>query len=409
MQFLPGDENGFVCFGESLSDHLENLRCQAILNAVVESDTIALRTHLVEKFRALGLTQTEKLKVWEVKHALLQANLLCLDRLQILVLVGLSAPDLEGDVDIEAFLATCCVLIPHMFTATTFVATAERLQAEHEERKRRADDAEFAAAGKALNSDTGGEEEKEEPVIDKDTVERTLTQVFAMSDDTHRNPPALPPEKILQVLFSADAQVMSCQLSEPELCVLAAEMTLDARGEVVYGEHVKQWVPILFELRKHPLYSLYLADDAVESMGIEEPDDLAALQDLVPLLPSVSKVVRRTGSRKTTWNQSLLSRTSSQRNSTFEELLSGEVEAEDGHAVESGGLVSRQSTGHDATMENPLGRGHERRRQRLAEAAALGRSASRDGSKRRSSSKGAVRRSPSKEASASRTTSKPVT
>merc|ERR1719316_2144280 len=61
-------------------------------------------------------------------------------------------------------------------------------------------------------------------------------------------------------------------------------MQADADGNVVYGEHIKRWVPIIFELRKNKLLSRYLEEGATETLGIVSPD-LARLETLFPLLP----------------------------------------------------------------------------------------------------------------------------
>merc|ERR1719265_225151 len=173
-----------------------------MLNALVESDVLSLRTHLVLRFRRLGLGEDGKLSLWLIKDALLQADQVCLTRLQIHVLLCLAVPDSEGLVDIAEFLGMCCVIIPHMFDAKLFVDTAEHLILEHAENMRRAENEELAALGAARVGAAGGdgEEAQEKVEVDPETVERTLQQVLTLNDDQHRNPPALAPEKIWEIL-----------------------------------------------------------------------------------------------------------------------------------------------------------------------------------------------------------------
>merc|ERR1719174_3591941 len=114
MQMLPEDEEGFVMI-EELVEYLEHLRTDAMLNALVESDVLSLRTHLVLRFRRLGLAEGGKLLLWNIKEALLQADQVCLTRLQIHTLLSLAVADNFGLVDIATFLGMCCVVIPHMF------------------------------------------------------------------------------------------------------------------------------------------------------------------------------------------------------------------------------------------------------------------------------------------------------
>merc|ERR1719454_2154686 len=194
MQMLPEDEDGFIMIDE-LVEYLEHLRTDAMLNALVESDVLSLRTHLVLRFRRLGLGEDGKLSLWLIKDALLQADQVCLTRLQIHVLLCLATSDAFGLVDIAEFLGMCCVIIPHMFDAKLFVDTAEHLILEHAENMRRAENEELAALGAARVGAAGGDGEEaaggDGKEVDPETVERTLQQVITLNDDQHRNPPTL--------------------------------------------------------------------------------------------------------------------------------------------------------------------------------------------------------------------------
>jgi len=142
------------------------------------------------------------------------------------------------------------------------------------------------------------EEEKEkEPTevveVDREQVEKSLTHAFSLLDDGRRG--VLAAETIHKVLTSADAQVQSCQLSEPELRGLVAELVVDQNGEVAYKDHVQTWVPILFELRKIKIYEPYLQKEPFStvpsraSVGLLGQNlvlpDLSELEDEFPLLP----------------------------------------------------------------------------------------------------------------------------
>jgi hypothetical protein len=287
MEMLPEDEDGNVKF-TNLDERLEQLRTEAISNGVVETDLRALRIHLVERFRPFLYEDTPgKMKVWDVKTALLSADQVCLSRIQLHVLLCLADPDpTTGDVDVAEFLGLCSVVIPHMCDAKVFMATAERLILEHEENRRRSENAELLALGAARVAAIGqdGEEKSQENEVDQETVERNLIQVLQFHDNTHRHTPALPPSDIFDVLFNPnDAQVEGCQLSYFELNGLAAEMTPNADDEVPYVELVKRWVPIIFEVRKSPLFEAYLKEDAAGTLGIAAPN-LQQLEEIMPLL-----------------------------------------------------------------------------------------------------------------------------
>lgn len=298
MQMLPEDEEGYIMI-EELVDYLEHLRTDAMLNALVESDVLSLRTHLVLRFRRLGLAEDGKLNLWVIKEALLQADQVCLTRLQIHVLLCLAIPDSFGLVNIAEFLGMCCVVIPHMFDARLFVETAERLVLEHAENMRQAENAEMAALGAARSTTIGGEgEEAQEKVdVDPETVERTLQQVLTLNDDLHRNPPSLPPEQIFTILGVNEKEIQSTQLSTFEITGFMAEMQPDADGFVAYVEHIKKWVPIIFEQRKNRLLGRYLEVGCYETLSLEPPD-LQKLEQVFPLLPYNTNVGKPKGSQR---------------------------------------------------------------------------------------------------------------
>lgn len=420
MQMLTEDDSGFLHI-DDLVDRLEALKTQALLNALVECDQTSLRTHLVLRFRKIGLTPEGKVKVWNAKQALLEADQVCLSRLQIHMLLCFTDPSVRpnraGDVDVQAFLAICSVVIPHMNDAKIFVDTAERLQAETAEAIRRNENAELAALGAARVSSLGneGEEKSQENDVDQETVERTLIQVFSLSDDTHRSPPTLPPETIFNLLMVAnDPQVASCQLSEFELTGLAAEATLDVNGQVPYIEFVKRWVPIIFELRKNQFLGAYLQQGAADTLRIPEPN-VKELEAIFPLQPpgsenkpddKVPKTEQVSSSRRRSSDRS---RAGSKEGSNRRVSRDGEVSGpgsrrgskgapDDGSPSPAmrlrgtmvGGTRSKPEES-GASKEPPPGRGYARRKAALA---------SKDGDEKdqklgRSSSKGDASRSTS--------------
>jgi hypothetical protein len=268
---------------EDLGDQLEHLRMEALLNSLVETDVASIRAHLLERFRAVGVSPDGNLKVWKLRTAVLQAEQICLSRLQIHALFCLAEPDEYGDVDLVTYMGSLSVVIPHMCDAKVFVETAERLQSEHADATRRNENAELAALGANTVDQLrqeDGEEKHQENEVDQETVERTLIQVFSVLDKEHNG--LLAPETIWNVLSSGgDAQVQALSLSEFETNGLAAEMALDENGLVVYHEHVRRWVPVIFEVRKSPLLGGYLKDDSAETLGIPEPN-IEALEALFP-------------------------------------------------------------------------------------------------------------------------------
>mmetsp|Transcript_46341 Transcript_46341/g.110329 ORF Transcript_46341/g.110329 Transcript_46341/m.110329 type:complete len:854 (-) Transcript_46341:6-2567(-) len=292
MQMLSEDEDGYV-FMEDFVERLELLRMQALLNSMIESDLNSLRTQLVQSFRRVGMQEDGQMKLWDLKHGLLQVSQVCLGRLQIHALLCMAEPSSDGMVDVEAFLATCCVAIPHMFDAKAFVAWSERLQLEHAEAHRRAENAELAAFAAATVIQAQQEEEHEEEGLDVEQVEKLLIQAIALCDDTHKNPACVNPEVAYGVLLGSDINVQTCQFSRMELIGLAAEMLPDLNGQVIYGDFIRKWVSTIYEMRKHLLLSAYLEETWMTDLGLQR---LAVedLQKICPYLPPSE--LARTGS-----------------------------------------------------------------------------------------------------------------
>jgi len=281
MQTLPEDECGFIQL-EEVAATLESLRKQALLNAIVETDEKALRSALLQQF--FDPCWEGSMKLWDLKKALFSVKEVCLSRLQIHVLLCLAPQDDRGYVDPRKFLGICCAVIPHMFDAKGFVETAERLQVEYAEEQKARENAELAALGaaKVLRQT---EEETEEKEMDQDTVEKILIQALSLSADARMGDMGervLPARTMYHMLSDPDAQVASCGITPAEMTGLLAEMSPGENlhstctasgedGEVMIIDHIKRWVPVLFELRKNGLLKGYLKEDAFNTLGIPNP------------------------------------------------------------------------------------------------------------------------------------------
>merc|ERR1712093_423884 len=102
-------------------------------------------------------------------------------------------------------------------------------------------------------------------------------------DDKHgsKAQPTLQLMKWIDVM--RNEQVLQCQLSEAELRGFIAEAEVDDENEVAYVDHVKAWVPIVFELRKSRVYEGVLARDW--GTGAAHLIDLDKYENKFPLLP----------------------------------------------------------------------------------------------------------------------------
>eukprot|EP00746_Dinoflagellata_sp_MGD_P164134 gnl/MRDRNA2_/MRDRNA2_92598_c0_seq1.p1 gnl/MRDRNA2_/MRDRNA2_92598_c0~~gnl/MRDRNA2_/MRDRNA2_92598_c0_seq1.p1 ORF type:complete len:791 (+),score=149.74 gnl/MRDRNA2_/MRDRNA2_92598_c0_seq1:62-2434(+) len=299
MQMMPEDEDGRVTYAD-LQEQLEMLRVDSLHNALVETDVPSLRKHIILLLRRQGLNADCTMHLWNLKRVLLQADQLCLSRLQIHVILCMTPANVKGLVNCHEFLQVCCAVIPHMFSSELFVDFAANVADEAAAATKRAELAELEAMTKGMTAAAGAEEDQapagEEVVaeVDREQVEKSLTHAFSLLDDGRKG--VLSAETIHRVLTSADAQVQSCQLSEAELLGLAAEMSLDQNADVAYKEHVQTWVPILFELRKSRLYETYLVREPFKD--IKKPD-LTELEKEFPVLPpELTQIGERRGSRR---------------------------------------------------------------------------------------------------------------
>merc|ERR1712187_87558 len=170
--------------------------------------------------------------------------------------------------------------------------------------------------------------------------EKQLIQVFTFSDDLKRTPAALPPETLWTVLHSGDPLVQTCQLSENEVCGLVAEMNTDSRGEVLYVDHVKRAVQMVFELRRNQLLNAYLQDNAFATLEIPTPN-LRDLERLFPLLTPEMKKKREPEKKEEPPDEPMVRR-SSRRSSTISGLPGG------------GRLSSKEGTGRMPTKQGTI-------------------------------------------------------
>jgi len=299
MQMMPEDEDGRVAYAD-LQEQLELLRVDCLHNALVETDIPSLRKHLILLLRREGLTADCTTHLWNLKRVLLQADQLCLSRLQIHVLLCMTSANMKGLVNCYEFLQVVCAAIPHMFSSELFANFAANVADEAAAATKRAELAELEAMTKGMTAKAAGDEEQapvveEAPEVDREHVEKSLTHAFAQQDEGRRG--VLAAETMYKVLTSTDAQVQSCQLSEAELLGLAAEMSPDQNSEVAYKDHVQTWVPVLFELRRSRLYQPYLVKDPFKD--IQKPD-LSELEKQFPVLPPELQQIgdQRRGSKR---------------------------------------------------------------------------------------------------------------
>lgn len=264
MQMCKEDELGNVPY-EEFPLLLQQLRIDSLHNALVETDVAMLRTHLILLARRMGLPSDNIMSIWELRGVLLNADQLCLSRMQIHVILSIVHPDEHGDVGMGYFLQVCCTVIPWMFDTALFAEKAAMIAKEKADAQAKQELEELQAMTTSLaNKKRGADEEEDQDAQanapDRDAVEKSLIHVGNQADEKiGRNQPTLEVRRFLEAMKSEPVQ--ACQLSEAELRGFIAEAEIDERGEVAYVDHIKTWVPIIFELRKSRIYDGILAKE----------------------------------------------------------------------------------------------------------------------------------------------------
>jgi len=257
---------------------------------------------------------------------LLSADQLCLSRMQIHVILSIVHTNEEGLVDFEYFLRVCCSVIPQMFDVGLFAEKAAAVAKEKAEAQARQELEELqgiASSSLANNKKRSDEDDIEEAqqanVPDRIEVEKALQLHIAnhaMTDDKHRQQhgqqPMIDMQRFLAVLRMDPVQQQ--QLSDAELRGFIAEAELEERNEVAYVDHIKTWVPILFELRKSRIYDGILAKD----WGTDAPHlvDLSEYEEDFPLRAPVSRTGTASLSSEATPERRGMSRSASKLRDT---------------------------------------------------------------------------------------------
>lgn len=261
MQMCKEDDFGMVPYDE-FNLLLQQLRIDALHNAVVETKIEILRVHLIQLSRNEGFQDTV-IPIWDLRILLLSADQLCLSRMQIHVILMVVHPDEHGYVDFEYFLRVCCTVIPHMFDAFALKEKAEAIAKEKADELDKKEMEELQGLQSSLAKRRMDEEDQEDAQAnapDRDAVEKALIHVCNVADEKHRQQPTLDVRRFLEAMRQESVQ--ACQLSDPEMRGLIAEAEIDnVSHEIAYVEHIKTWVPIVFELRKSRVYDGILNKD----------------------------------------------------------------------------------------------------------------------------------------------------
>eukprot|EP00918_Siedleckia_nematoides_P102606 GHVU01224088.1.p1 GENE.GHVU01224088.1~~GHVU01224088.1.p1 ORF type:complete len:767 (-),score=215.67 GHVU01224088.1:270-2252(-) len=215
--------------------------------------------------------QVDKVAVWELREVLLRCKSLFLSRMQIHVLLSLQSADEDCYVDIEDFIHVCCRVVPLLFDPQRYINTENALAKKEEVAAQQSD----PLIGSGLTDDAPGDKEKKSK--DLATVEKSLLQVFTIMDD--RRSGSIPLSLFSSTLRKSPKiekrfidLITDAELSDVETAGVIAECVLPPESdEVAYAEHIKTWMPIVFDLRSSDFYqSIIRSQRPSEETGGDE-------------------------------------------------------------------------------------------------------------------------------------------
>uniref|UniRef100_A0A0G4I5T7 EF-hand domain-containing protein n=1 Tax=Chromera velia CCMP2878 TaxID=1169474 RepID=A0A0G4I5T7_9ALVE len=279
MQLTAENENSEVPY-EGTRDLLEELRFDAFLNATVETDPKGLFAHLLEVLESVWRQESEgdqagvamgrdgRIPVYIARETLLRARLLTVSRFQIHTVLCITPSSKDGTMNARQFLQYAVTLIAFMFDRTKLVEQADAIRSEAVAAAERAEQEEFTALTSGKAAKGGGEEDEEEGEEEKasctdENVQKTLERACNLAE-SGSNRGTIAWEAFLSVLWGdgqerkfADLKVSDLGLREAELRGFLCEALVD-NGELVYSDHIKTWVPIIFEMRNAKVFNQLL-------------------------------------------------------------------------------------------------------------------------------------------------------
>jgi Ca2+-binding EF-hand superfamily protein len=264
MQMVKENESSQVPYDDFVF-LMQQLRIDTYHNALVETDIESLRVHLILLLRREGVTRSLQLPIWTLRKVLLSADQLCLSRIQVHLLLSIIKANEYGVVDVNYFLRICCTVIPLMFDAAKFMDKATLVAKEKADAQAREELEELQGltGGMASKAKKGDEEEAAEDErgqgLDREAVEKTLIHLLTTHDEKRSAHHTLEIGQFLNAMHHE--QVAQCQLSDAEHRGFIAEAPIDENGDIAYVDHVKTWVPILFEVRKSRVHDAIVSKD----------------------------------------------------------------------------------------------------------------------------------------------------
>jgi len=282
--------------------------------------------------------------------------------MQIHVILSIVHPNDIGEVDCEYFLRVACTVIPSMFDAGTFMDKAATIYKEKQDAQAKAELEELQGlTGPLSTKRRGADDEDQEDVQanapDREAVEQQLRKIVEFQVGGSANSNSVHVAKFLEAMHHES--VAQCQLWESELHGFIAEAEIDERGEIAYHEHIKVWVPIMFELRRSRVYDAITSKDW--SLDAQQLIDLSEYEKEFPMILPYDDDDQRPGSQNSRRRPSLGKNI--QRRPSSRQLRHSRSSTKEGIDHEQIHRMSRRNTG-DKSSKRPQSRGDKRPKSR---------------------------------------------
>jgi len=240
---------------------------------------------------------------------------LLLSRFQIHILLCVLPMDIQGMVDVAGAVQICVTMIQRFFNPCTMYATATKIQQDMEQEAKEKELRELQEASGQRRSKTSKEEAEAAGFIDlaqrdnKDELERNLMSLFQSVDEDKSG--AIPISNFLKQLYTDwESTLSGGGLTEAEKHGFIGECVQVNENRVYYANHVRTWVPLLFEFRKNTFYKQLLEVENAFMGGngtiqLIELLDLTALEKEMPLFGggALGRLSKNTRKRRTSKSQ----------------------------------------------------------------------------------------------------------
>lgn len=278
MQTVTLNEDGKACY-QDFRQLLAEVRRDGRRYSVTESDVGSLRKHIIDIVQTATVRMRGKdqvLKSTDCKRILLDCSQLSLSRLDILSILCVLPVDNNGLVNVDVFIRYAVSLIHYYFSPEVLVTTARDVQRLRDEEARAKQDHLMqglgAGGGIEAQGSEGGDGEGGATAFEAEQACKILTGLF------HGRGKIVTWSFFAEMFLGfteASTHYIPTAFKDAGVCIndrkaLVAEADPDGEDMIQPIDTLEKWLPLIADLRIHPLYSSIVRMDAheLEESGI---------------------------------------------------------------------------------------------------------------------------------------------